>query len=297
MAGWPLGRAVWQRDHSRLRRAPACQPTHLGEFSSGGWAWACPRLAPSRPLPLGRSWTWSGRPSSWCTPSPRTWPSCPHGYPEKPPATTSSSTSTPMRETPSSLWVSGRCRAPTPMAGQEQGSPPMAGLLRAGSRGCPGPASLTPHPPSVHLLDAGVQVQHQGTHAVLQLQEPAPGLRGAGLPAGDLQEGGRHSPGLAPPGPGCLRPETGRVGAADACRMDEQTETQGVTACPRLFRRHLGKQIGVAQVCRTPGPVFLEGAFWVGAWEDTPGCGVPDRGWPACVGPHRWGDHCLAHAD
>nr|KAF6476741.1 twinfilin actin binding protein 2 [Rousettus aegyptiacus] len=58
-----------------------------------------------------RSWTWSGRPSSWCTPSPRTWPSCPHGYPEKPPATTSSSTSTPMRETPSSLWCSStRCR-------------------------------------------------------------------------------------------------------------------------------------------------------------------------------------------
>ncbi|XP_011814228.1 PREDICTED: twinfilin-2 isoform X2 [Colobus angolensis palliatus] len=50
----------------------------------------------------------------------------------------------------------------------------------------------------VHLLHAGVQVQHQGAHALLQLQEPPSRLRGAGLPSGDRQES-RPLPRPSPP--------------------------------------------------------------------------------------------------
>lgn len=89
---------------------------------------------------------------------------------------------------------------------------------------------LPPRLRSVHLLHARLQVQHQGAHALLQLQEPPPRLRGAGLPAGGRQEGG-----CCPLGP-CHHPYVGRQhpetvaeqGALLPCWMEGETEAQGV---------------------------------------------------------------------
>lgn len=80
---------------------------------------------------------------------------------------------------------------PLESVGEWRGGPPGGAGEGLGCRGGPPVHPLRPGPRSVHLLDAGVQVQHPGTHALLQLQEPPPRLGGAGLPAGDLQEGGR----------------------------------------------------------------------------------------------------------
>lgn len=48
-------------------------------------------------------------------------------------------------------------------------------------------ALLSSH--SLHLLHAWLQMQHQGAHALLQLQEPVAGHCGAGVLPGDSQEG------------------------------------------------------------------------------------------------------------
>lgn len=117
------------------------------------------------PLLLLRSWTWNGRPSSWYTQNPQMWPSCPHGFLEMLPATTSSYTSILMRVMPLNLWVSSHDRD---WAGSSNDKP-LLGPARGGLQ--------VPHhviPSSVHLLHARVQVQHQGADALLQLQEPPP---------------------------------------------------------------------------------------------------------------------------
>ncbi|ELK25081.1 Twinfilin-2 [Myotis davidii] len=116
-AGWgPRGGTSRQRE-----LLPATLPPRS---SPGGWARALPHPVPWHPPALGRSWTWRGRRSSWCSRSPRTWPSCPRGCPERPPATTSSSTGTPMRATPSSLWCSStRCRATSAASGSACSTP------------------------------------------------------------------------------------------------------------------------------------------------------------------------------
>lgn len=127
-----MGLCVYGRSiKSRLHPSSCCQCIAFWEFLFGRMGLDLPHLVPSHlPLHLGRSWTWNGRQSSWCTQSPRMWSSCPRGCPEMLPATTSSSTSTPMRVTPSSLWVSGHSRAPTPVAGRSRSGPQLVGLLQ-----------------------------------------------------------------------------------------------------------------------------------------------------------------------
>lgn len=87
---------------------------------------------------------------SWCTQSPRKWPSCRQGCPEMPPATTSSSTSTPMRVTTSSLWVSAHSRAPHPWLNRNSTGLWLGGLAAGGVGGTglqvPQPQLISPSP-------------------------------------------------------------------------------------------------------------------------------------------------------
>lgn len=141
------GEGIWQRE-----LLPASPPTHLGDWF-GGWAWALPRLVPSLPSAPRQKLDLERETIELVHTEPTDMAQLPARVPRE------------AARYHFFLYKHTHEGEPLESVGEWRAGPQARGRGRGWPRG---PAAhAPPRPRSVHLLHAGVQVQHQGAHAVL----------------------------------------------------------------------------------------------------------------------------------